>query len=138
MPQYLTQAWLDRQRELLADVAEQPGATATIVHVVTGAPDGEVRYLSEYVDGRLVRNELLDSAGAGAGTVPDGDPVVTLTTPYAEAVAIAEGRLDPNAAFIAGLTKTAGPTGPLLGVLAALQSDDHRSAAADLAAETDT
>lgn len=135
MPQYLTQAWLDRQRELLADVAEQPGATATIVHVVTGAPDGEVRYLSEYVDGRLVRNDLLDGAGT---VVAEGDSVVTLTTPYAEAVAIAEGRLDPNAAFIAGLTKTAGPTGPLLGVLAALQSDDHRSAAADLAAETDT
>ena len=135
MPQYLTQAWLDRQRELLADVAEQPGATATIVHVVTGAPDGEVRYLSEYVDGRLVRNDLLDGAGT---VVAEGDSVVTLTTPYAEAVAIAEGRLDPNAAFIAGLTKTAGPTGPLLGVLAALQSDDHRCAAADLAAETDT
>ena len=135
MPQYLTQAWLDRQRELLADVAEQPGATATIVHVVTGAPDGEVRYLSEYVDGRLVRNDLLDGAGT---VVAEGDSVVTLTTPYAEAVAIAEGRLDPTAAFIAGLTKTAGPTGPLLGVLAALQSDDHRSAAADLAAETDT
>lgn len=92
--------------------------TVTVLHVVAGGPDGEIRYVTSLVDGAL---EVL---GADAGAEPD----VTLTTPHAEALAISRGELHPNVAFMRGRTKTTGPTGPLLAVLAADPGDGYRAA----------
>ena len=52
-------------------------------HVVTGAPDGEVRYAHAIVDGRAHRRSR-------SGDDPDAE--VTLTQTYADAVQIAAGR----------------------------------------------
>ena len=80
--------------------------------MVSGGPDGEVRYVARVVDGRVV--EL----APGAADEPDA----TLTIPHAEGLAMAEGRLDANAAFMQGRIKTAGRTGPLLALLSVLQA----------------
>jgi len=39
MAKYLTQEWLDLQRELAQEFPERPGATARMQYVVTGAPE---------------------------------------------------------------------------------------------------
>ena len=58
-------------------------------------------------------------AEAGSGS-SSGKPDVTLTVPFAEAVAMAAGELDPSVAFMQGRMKTAGDPGLVLDVLAAV------------------
>jgi putative sterol carrier protein len=86
--------------------------SAVVLHVVSGGPEGEVRYVTRVVDGRVVEH--------GPGSVEEAD--ATLAVPHAEGLAIAEGRLDANAAFMQGRIKTAGRTGPLLALLSVLQA----------------
>ncbi len=128
MAAYLSPEWFDRRLALLGSVAASGGANATVLHVATGGPEGEVRWTSSYAEGRLVAN----------GPVGDGaEPTHTVTVAYAQDREIALGRLDANAAFMAGTTKVVGPSGPWFDVLALLGSPDGQAALASLAAETD-
>lgn len=126
MVAFLSQEWLDRQRELTASLPERPGASARVQVVVSGGPDGEVAYLQVIEDGRLVEGSLSRDAGAD----------VTLNQTHADAVAIATGELDPSAAFMQGRVKVVGSMGALMAVLPVLQSHEYEAAMADLAAET--
>jgi putative sterol carrier protein len=124
---FLSQEWLDRQRQLIADLPERPGATARVQVVVSGAPDGEVAYLQVFEDGRLVE----------CARTRDDSADVTLNQTYADAVAIATGDLDPSAAFMQGRVKVVGSMGSLMAVLPVLQSHEYEAAMAALAAQTD-
>lgn len=126
MVAFLSQEWLDRQRELTAGLPERPGASARVQVVVAGGPDGEVAYLQVFDDGRLVECSLTRDDGAD----------VTLHQTHADAVAIATGELDPSAAFMQGRVKVVGSMGSLMAVLPVLQSHEYATAMADLAAET--
>ena len=53
---YLTQEWLDLQRELATTFPEKPGVSARMQYVVTGGPDGDVAYYTVIDDGRIVEN----------------------------------------------------------------------------------
>jgi predicted lipid carrier protein YhbT len=123
---YLSQAWLDRQRELGSGLPERQGATATVQHVVSGAPDGEVRYAHAIVDGRL--------AAARLGNDPAAE--VTLTQTYADAVLIARGELDGNVAFMQGRVKVVGDMGKVMALMPLTDSDEYRDVVAELAAQT--
>lgn len=127
MPKYLSPEWLARSRELGAGLPEAPGVTAIVEHVVPGSPDGEVRYVVSYVDGRI--------AEATFGGTADVD--VSLTTKYPDAVKIAAGELGANEAFMSGRTKVAGSTGKLLDVLALTVTPAYDTFRAELAADTD-
>jgi predicted lipid carrier protein YhbT len=123
---YLSEAWLEAQRELVGALPERPGATATVQHVVSGGPDGEVRWVERIVDGRLTEVTLGDD--------PDAD--VTLTETYADAVQIARGELDANAAFMQGRVKVVGDMGKVMALMPLTDSDEYRTALAALAART--
>jgi predicted lipid carrier protein YhbT len=123
---YLSEAWLEAQRELVGALPERPGATATVQHVVSGGPDGEVRWVERIVDGRLTEVTLGDD--------PDAD--VTLTETYADAVQIARGELDANAAFMQGRVKVVGDMGKVMALMPLTDSDEYRAALAALAART--
>ena len=127
MAKYLSQEWLDRQRELGQDLPRDPGASAVVQHVVTGGPDGDVRYVLTVEDGVV--------SAASLGT--DGDADVTLTTTYADSVAILHGELDANAAFMQGRVKVVGAMGRLLPLMVLGRTPEHAAARAALAAETD-
>jgi putative sterol carrier protein len=127
MATYLTQEWFDLQKQLAADLPERPGATARLQLVVTGAPDGEVRYHQTVVDGRLTELEL--------GVDPDAD--VTLTQTYADSVEIATGALDASAAFMQGRVKVVGPMGKVMALMPLTQSDEYGAVLVELAAQTD-
>jgi hypothetical protein len=126
MVTYLSQQWLDRQRELLADLPEQPGLTVRVQQVVTGGPDGDVTYHLAYESGRL----------ADAGLGEDADAEVVLTSPRDVAAAIATGELEAGVAFMQGRLKTEGPTARLTPLLALMQSPPYRDALHRLGAET--
>ena len=127
MAKYLSQEWLDRQCELGRDLPRDAGASAVVQHVVTGGPDGDVRYVLTVEDG-IVTTAVL-------GTDADAD--VTLTTPYAESVSILQGELDANAAFMQGRVKVVGDMGRLLPLMVLGRTTEHARVRAALAAETD-
>jgi len=78
VPKYLTQEWLDEARALAQDQPERPGASATMQFVVTGGPEGDVKYYWKLENGLL--------AEAAVGERPDAE--VTLPTTYDDSVAI--------------------------------------------------
>ena len=119
MAAYLSAEWFAAGLAVGGELPERPGVSGVVQHVVAGGPDGEVRYVTRVVDGRVVEH--------GLGSVDE--PEATLAIPHAEGLAIAEGRLDANAAFMQGRIKTTGRTGPLLALLSVLQTPAWREAA---------
>lgn len=124
---FLSQEWLDAHVAASAALPERPGASAVVQHVVTGGPDGEVRYHLCVVDGRV--------AGAALGQVDAPDLLCTAT--YAEAVKIATGAVGAHEAFMQGKLKVVGSTGRLMDLLPVLGSDEHRQAMVALGAASD-
>ena len=113
----LSDRWFERQRTLGADLPERPGATARVQHVVTGTPDGEVRYVVTIVDGRTT--DVL----VGADDTAD----VTFTNTHADALALVQGDLDPSVLFMQGRTKMAGDMGKVLALMPVARSAEHRA-----------
>ena len=112
---YLSQEWLDETRALASQQPARPGATGRIQYVITGAPDGDVKYSWVLEDGILLESHL--------GSIHDPD--VTVTAPYAEWVKVARGELDMSAAFIQGVIKVSGNTGQWLHLLPITKSREY-------------
>jgi putative sterol carrier protein len=127
MAAFLSQEWLDLQHTLAADLPERPGATARLAVVVAGAPDGDVAYVQAIEDGRIVESTL------GRDEAAD----VTLNETYADAVSIAKGDLDANAAFMQGRVKVVGNMGSLMAVMPLTQSHEYKAVVAELAGQTE-
>lgn len=116
MPTWLTQEWLDEQRRLAEGQPERPGASARMQYVVTGGPDGDIRYHWVLEDGHLVENSL--------GTLDDAE--LTLTLSYEDALLIQRGQLDEQAAFMQGRIKVAGNMAKLMALLPITSSPEYR------------
>ena len=127
MPKYLTQEWLDKARALAQDQPERPGASATMQFVVTGGPDGDVKYYWVLHDGVL--------SEASVGELPDAE--VTLTTTYADSVAIQKGELDANAAFMQGKTKVTGNMAKVMSLLPITNSPEYKQLQTEITAITE-
>jgi len=117
VPKYLSQEWLDEARALAQDQPERPGASATMQFVVTGGPDGDITYYW------VLQNGVL--AEASLGELPD--PEVTMTSAYADSVAIQKGELDANAAFMQGKTKVTGNMGKLMQLMPLTMSPEYKA-----------
>jgi alkyl sulfatase BDS1-like metallo-beta-lactamase superfamily hydrolase len=116
MPKWLTQEWMDEQRRLAEDQPERPGASARMQYVVTGGPEGEIRYYWVLEDGHLVENSL--------GSLDDAE--LTLTQSYEDALLIQRGELDEQAAFMQGRIKVAGNMAKLMALLPITSSSEYR------------
>jgi putative sterol carrier protein len=127
MATYLTQEWLDLQRELAQDVPERPGATARMQYVVTGTPDdGDVSYYTVIENGVMLENSL--------GT--DDAAEFTLSSTYDDSVKILKGELDANAAFMQGRMKVTGNMGKLMSLMPLTQSPEYKAIQAKVAEAT--
>ena len=127
MPKYLSQEWLDEARALAQDQPERPGASATMQFVITGTPDGDVKYYWILENGQLTE--------ASRGELSDAE--VTLTTGYADSVAIQKGELDPNAAFMQGKTKVTGNMAKLMLLMPLTMSAEYRALQDQVRARTE-
>ena len=116
MPKWLTQEWMDEQSKLAEDQPERPGATARMQYVITGGPDGEIRYYWVLEDGHLKENAL--------GTLDDAE--LTLTQSYEDALRIQKGELDEQAAFMQGRIKVEGNMAKLMALLPITSSPEYR------------
>ncbi len=116
MPKWLTQEWLDEQVRLAQSQPERPGASARMQYVVTGGPDGEIRYYWVLENGKLLESRLGDLS----------DAEVTLTVTYEDAMKIQQGELDPNAAFMQGRIKVTGNMAKLMALLPITNSPEYK------------
>ncbi|HUP84418.1 MAG TPA: SCP2 sterol-binding domain-containing protein [Acidimicrobiales bacterium] len=116
MPKWLTQEWMDAQTKLAQDQPERPGATARMQYVITGGPDGDIRYYWILEDGHLRENEL--------GILDDAE--LTLTQSYEDALKVQQGELDEQAAFMQGRVKVEGNMAKLMALLPITSSPEYR------------
>jgi putative sterol carrier protein len=123
---FLSDAWFELVRELGAELPERPGASARVQHIVTGTPDGEVRYVHTVVDGR--------TTALVPGT--DDSVDVTYTNTFVDAQALARGELDPRVLFMQGRTKMAGDMGKVLALMPVTSSDAQRELLAKVSKQT--
>ena len=114
---YLTQEWLDESRELAKDQPERAGASAKMQYVVTGGPDGDIKYYWVLEDGKLLESSL--------GEIADAD--FTMTSTFDDSVAIAKGELDANAAFMQGKMKVTGNMGKLMQLMPLTMSPEYQA-----------
>ena len=127
MAKYLSQEWLDESRKLAEGQPERPGATARMQYVVTGAPEGDIRYYWILENGKLQESKL--------GDLPDAE--VTLTQSYEDAVKIQKGELDANAAFMQGRVKVTGNMAKLMSLLPITNSPEYKQLQEEITKITD-
>src|SRR5947209_4152604 len=117
MPQYLSQEWLDETRALAESQPSRPGASAQLQYVVSGGPDGDVKYYWVLEDGKLLESAL--------GEAPAAD--LTLSLSYADSVKVQQGELDANSAFMQGRMKVAGDMTKFMALLPLTTSPEYKS-----------
>jgi predicted lipid carrier protein YhbT len=116
MPKWLSQEWLDESKKLAEGQPERPGASARMQYVVTGGPDGDIKYYWVLENGKLQESQL--------GEMPD--PEVTLTQSYEDALKIQKGELDANAAFMQGRVKVTGNMAKLMALLPLTNAPEYK------------
>lgn len=117
MVKYLSPEWMELNKQLAADFPETPGATARLQYVVTGGPDGEVRYHHVIENGRTLELALGEDPGAE----------VTFTASYDDKLAIDQGELDANAAFMQGRVKITGSMGKVMALLPLTSKPEYQA-----------
>jgi len=120
---WLSEAWFDQTRSMADALPRRPGPSARVQCELTGGPDGEVHTYWVLEGGRLVASGVGDVATADpvgpAEETADAPAEVTVTLSWDDAVAVQQGALDPNVAFMRGRLKVAGSMGVMLHLLAA-------------------
>ena len=116
MAKYLSQEWMDEGRKLAESQPERPGASARMQYVVTGAPDGDIKYDWVLENGKLLESQL--------GEITDAD--FTLTQSYDDSVKVQKGELDANAAFMQGRVKVTGNMAKLMSLLPLTNAPEYK------------
>jgi alkyl sulfatase BDS1-like metallo-beta-lactamase superfamily hydrolase len=117
MSKYLSQEWLDEGRKLSEDQPERPGASTRMQYVVTGGPEGDIKYYWVLENGKLVESQL--------GELPDAE--ITMTLSYDDSVKVAKGELDANAAFMQGRMKVTGNMAKLMQLMPLTNSPEYKA-----------
>ena len=127
MAKFLSQDYMDLQKKLSEGQPERPGTSARMQYVVTGGPDGDIRYHWVLENGKLLECALGDA----------DDPEVTLTQSYEDAVKIAKGELDPNAAFMQGRIKVTGNMQKLMQLMPLTNAPEYKELQKELRSQTE-
>jgi putative sterol carrier protein len=127
MVKYLSPEWMGLLKELAAEFPETPGATARMQYVITGGPDGEVRYYHVVDNGQTVEHAL--------GNDPEAE--VTLTSSYDDKMKVDKGELDANAAFMQGRVKVTGNIAKVMALLPLTNKAEYKAIQEKVRQETE-
>jgi putative sterol carrier protein len=95
--------------------------------VVTGGPDGDIKYYWVIKDGTLLESCLGELA----------DAEFTMTMSLADSVSVQKGDLDANSAFMQGRMKVTGNMAKLLSLLPLTNSPEYKQLQEDIRAVTE-
>ena len=123
MAKWLTQEWLDEGKKLAEGQPERPGASARLQYVITGGPDGDIRYYWVLENGKLLESRLGELA----------DAEVTLTESYEDAMRIQKNELDANAAFMQGKVKVTGNMAKVMALLPITNAPEYKQLQKEIA-----
>ena len=127
MAKFLSQEWLDLQRDRAQEFPERPGATARMQYKITGGPDGDVAFYTVIDNGKILENAL--------GEDPQAE--FTMTVTHDDFTKTSKGELDANAAFMQGRLKVTGNMGKLMALMPLTQSPEYKAIAEKVNAETE-
>ena len=127
MAKFLSQEWLDLQKDLGQEFPERPGATARMQYKVTGAPDGDVTFHTVIENGKILENAIGDDPAAE----------FTMTVGYDDFAKTSKGELDANAAFMQGRLKVTGNMGKLMALMPLTQSPEYKAIAENVNEQTE-
>jgi len=119
MAKFLSQEWLDLQKDLAQEFPERPGASARMQYKVTGAPDGDVTFHTVIENGKVLENALGE----------DDQAEFTMAVGYDDFAKVSRGELDANAAFMQGRIKVTGNMGKLMSLMPLTQSAEYKAIA---------
>ncbi len=126
MATYLSEAWFDAVAGIAVGRTLEGSLSARIECSTSGGPAPVTAHV--IVEDGVIRE-------VGLGKCADAD--LSVTSSYADAVAMSDGSLEPSVAFMQGRLKTAGAPGKVLEVLALTASSEHRALRAEIAAVTE-
>lgn len=127
MAKYLSQEWHDRAKELAQTFPERAGATARMVYIVSGGPDGDITYHQIIENGKV-----LDQ---GLGACENAE--ITMTVSWDDSVMVQRGELDANAAFMQGRMKVAGNMAKLMALMPLTMSPEYKEIQVAIREHTD-
>jgi predicted lipid carrier protein YhbT len=116
MSKWLTQEWLDETKKMAGGQPERPGASARMQYVITGGPDGELKYYWVLENGKLLESRLGELA----------DAEVTMAMTHEDAMKIQKGELDANAAFMQGRIKVSGNMAKLMALMPLTNAPEYK------------
>jgi putative sterol carrier protein len=119
MAKFLTQEWLDLQKDLAQEFPERPGASARMQYRVAGSPDGDVAFHTVIENGKILENSLGE----------DEQAEFTMAVGYDDFTKVSKGELDANAAFMQGKIKVTGNMGKLMSLMPLTQSAEYKDIA---------
>jgi putative sterol carrier protein len=119
MAKFLTQEWLDLQKDLAQEFPERPGASARMQYKISGARDGDVTFHTVIENGKILENALGE----------DDQAEFTMAVGYEDFTKVSKGDLDANAAFMQGKIKVAGNMGKLMSLMPLTQSAEYKAIA---------
>lgn len=127
MVKYLSPEWMELFKEMAGAFPETPGATARLQYVVTGGPDGDVRYYHVVDNGRTVEHALGD----------DPTAEVTLTSSYDDRMKVDKGELDASTAFMQGRVKVTGNIAKVMALLPLTGKPEYEAIQAQVRHQTE-
>ena len=128
MAKYLSQEWHEEYGKKFSESQpDRPGVNARMQNIVTGGPEGDIKYYWVIADGKLNECSLGDLA----------DAEFTMTMAYDDAVKIQKGELDPNAAFMQGRMKVSGNMAKLLSLLPLTNAPEYKKLQEDMRESTE-
>ena len=113
---FLSQDWLDLNKELAVELAEQPGASAMMLYRITDGPDGDIVFCTDVKDGRIVGNQL-----------GEGDAPVSMTVSYEDFEKMTKGQLDATAALMQGKVTVEGDMSKVMALMPLTTSAEYQA-----------
>ena len=100
--------WIAAFNEAVAGLEPDAGASFRMLQVVQGGPEGTLRIVLSVHEGRVALERVQDAEPASQDAEPAPPVEVTVSVQFDDALALAQGELDPARLLAAGRVRVRG------------------------------
>jgi putative sterol carrier protein len=100
--------WIAAFNEAVAGLEPDAGASFRMLQVVRGGPEGTLRIVLSVHEGRVALERVQDAEAASQDAEPAPPVEVTVSMQFDDALALAQGELDPARLLAAGRVRVRG------------------------------